>query len=106
MKQWIVRAMLVVLGIWLGAVLLPGTGGRIQRQAAEVTAGARERAALWAASQTIGSMRVLRCLWSFRASCLPFSVAAPLAGAFHGPLPPIFSRRRGGHSRCAEALAY
>ena len=53
MKQWIVRAMLVVLGICLGAVLLPGDWrAGMQRQAGEVTAGARERAALWAASQT------------------------------------------------------
>ena len=53
MKQWIVRAMLVVFGIWLGAVLLPGDWrAGMQRQALEVTAGARERAALWAASQT------------------------------------------------------
>ena len=53
MKQWIVRAMLVVLGIWLGAVLLPRDWrAGMQRQATEVTAGARERAALWAASQT------------------------------------------------------
>ena len=53
MKQGIVRAMLVVLGICLGAVLLPGDWrAGMQRQAGEVTAGARERAALWAASQT------------------------------------------------------
>jgi glyoxylase-like metal-dependent hydrolase (beta-lactamase superfamily II) len=53
MKQWIVRAMLVVFGIWLGAVLLPGDWrAGVQRQTVEVTAGARERAALWAASET------------------------------------------------------
>lgn len=53
MKQWIVRAMLLQLGIWLGAVLLPGDWrAGMQRQAIEVTAGARERAALWAANQT------------------------------------------------------
>jgi hypothetical protein len=41
MKQWIVRAMLVVFGIWLGAVLLPGDWrAGMQRQALEVTAGA------------------------------------------------------------------
>ena len=42
MKQWIVRAMPVVFGIWLGAVLLPGDWrAGMQRQATEVTAGAR-----------------------------------------------------------------
>lgn len=41
MKQWIVLAMLVVFGIWLGAVLLPGDWrAGMQRQALEVTAGA------------------------------------------------------------------
>ncbi|GIR69374.1 MAG: hypothetical protein CM15mP74_06250 [Halieaceae bacterium] len=37
MKQWIVRAMLVVLGIWLGAELLLGDwADRHERQAVEV----------------------------------------------------------------------
>ena len=52
MKQWIVRAMLVVLGIWLGAVLLPGDWrAGMQRQAAEVTAGAREPLPFWRQSE-------------------------------------------------------
>jgi len=53
MKQWIVRAMLLAFGIWLGAVLVPEDWrAGMRRQTFEVTAGARERAALWAASQS------------------------------------------------------
>jgi alkyl sulfatase BDS1-like metallo-beta-lactamase superfamily hydrolase len=45
--------MLVAVGVWLGAVLLPSDWRvGMQRQALDATAGARERAALWAASQT------------------------------------------------------
>jgi glyoxylase-like metal-dependent hydrolase (beta-lactamase superfamily II) len=47
------RMMLVAVGVWLGAVLLPSDWRvGMQRQALDATAGARERAALWAASQT------------------------------------------------------
>ena len=53
MKQWIVRAMLLAFGIWLGAVLVPEDWrAGMRRQTFEVTTGARERAALWAASQS------------------------------------------------------
>ena len=77
MKQWKVRAMLMVFGIWLGAVLLPVEWrAGMQRQTVEVTSGA------------------LRCLWSVQPLCPPFSAAAPLVGASLGPSPPIFSRRR------------
>lgn len=52
MKQWIGRVMLVAIGILLGAVLMPSEWrADVQRQTADATAGARERAALWAASQ-------------------------------------------------------
>ena len=74
MKQWIVEAMLVVFGIWLGAVLLPGDRrGGMQRQTVGVNAGARRCG--WPA-RLIGSMRALRCLRSSRASRPPFSAAA------------------------------
>ena len=53
MRKWMGRMMLVAVGIWLGAVLLPSDWRvGVQRQALDATAGARERAALWAASQT------------------------------------------------------
>ena len=53
MRKWMGRMMLVAVGIWLGAVLLPSDWRvGMQRQALDATAGARERAALWAASQT------------------------------------------------------
>ncbi len=53
MKQWIGRAMLVAFGVLLGAVLLPEDWrAGIQRQTQDTTAGARERAALWAASHS------------------------------------------------------
>ena len=50
MKQWIVEAMLVVFGIWLGAVLLPGD--RRGGHATTNRGSKRCRAALWVASQT------------------------------------------------------
>ena len=53
MKQWIGRAMLVAFGVLLGAVLLPEDWrAGIQRQTQDTTASARERAALWVASQS------------------------------------------------------
>ena len=53
MKQWIVRGALLALGVWVGAVLLPQDWqAGLQRQTATATTGARERAALWAASQS------------------------------------------------------
>ena len=53
MRKWMGRMMLVAVGIWLGAVLLPSDWRvGMQRQALDATAGARERAALWAASKS------------------------------------------------------
>ena len=53
MKQWMGRVMLVAIGILLGAVFTPSEWrAGVQRQTADITAGARERAALWAASQS------------------------------------------------------
>ncbi len=43
----------MAFGIWLGAVLLPEDWqSGMQRQTLEANAGARERAALWAASRS------------------------------------------------------
>lgn len=51
MRKWMGRMMLVAVGVWLGAVLLPSDWRvGMQRQALDATAGARERAALWAST--------------------------------------------------------
>ena len=53
MSKWMGRGMLVAIGVLLGALLMPSEWrADLQRQTADATTGARERAALWAASQS------------------------------------------------------